>query len=94
MFQKKQIIYSEALGLCKVDNIVSLTASKAEPPTQYYVLHEMFGDKVSYIPVEHHQVVLRELFSKTEASKLINSEEAAKNERLKQALEYVLEHEE
>ena len=28
MFQKKQIIYSETLGVCVVDNIVSLAASK------------------------------------------------------------------
>lgn len=38
MFQKKQIIYSETLGVCVVDNIVSLAASKREKPVLYYVL--------------------------------------------------------
>ena len=48
MFQKKQIIYSETLGVCVVDNIVSLAASKREKPVLYYVLKPVFEDKVSY----------------------------------------------
>ena len=51
MFQKKQIIYSETLGVCVVDNIVSLAASKREKAVPYYVLKHVFEDKVSYIPV-------------------------------------------
>ena len=51
MFQKKQIIYSETLGVCVVDNIVSLAASKREKAVPYYVLKPVFEDKVSYIPV-------------------------------------------
>lgn len=31
MFEKKQIIYSEALGVCRVDNIVSLSAARGSP---------------------------------------------------------------
>ena len=41
MFQKKQIIYSETLGVCVVDNIVSLAASKREKPVPYYVLKSL-----------------------------------------------------
>ena len=52
MFQKKQIIYSETLGVCVVDNIVSLAASKREKAVPYYVLKPVFEDKVSYIPVD------------------------------------------
>ena len=59
MFQKKQVIYSESLGACVVDNIVPLSASRTEPAVLYYVLKCLFEDKVSYIPVEHHQVRLR-----------------------------------
>ena len=47
MFQKKQIIYSETLGVCVVDNIVSLAASKREKPVPYYVLKPVFEDKRS-----------------------------------------------
>ena len=70
MFQKKQIIYSETLGVCVVDNIVSLAASKREKAVPYYVLKPVFEDKVSYIPVEHHRVVLRDMFTREEALKL------------------------
>ena len=47
-------------------------------------------EKISYIPVEHHQVALRELFTEEEARQLLESEEAMKDELLKQAVRYVL----
>ena len=49
MCQKKQIIYSETLVVCVVDNIVPLAASKKEKAVPYYVLKPVFEDKVSYI---------------------------------------------
>lgn len=90
MFQKKQIIYSESLGTCVVDNIVSLSANKRGPSIQYYVLKTMFDDKVSYIPVEHHQVVLRDMFTVGEAKQLKDSEQYKKDRHLKDAVDYVL----
>lgn len=93
MFQKKQIIYSESLGACVVDNIVSLAASKGGKTIPYYVLKPLFEDKVSYIPVENHQVVLRELFSVEEAEQLLDQPETKKNEKLLATLKYVLEKE-
>ena len=93
MFQKKQIIYSESLGACVVDNIVSLSASRSAPQVQYYVLKALFEDKVSYIPVEHHQVVLREMFTTEEASQLKGSEQYQKDGHLKAAVDYVLRNE-
>ena len=91
MFEKKQIIYSESQGVCRVDNIVSLSATRGEPGVPYYVLRSVFDTtKVPYIPVDNHQVVLRELFTEEEARALECSEELAKNERLKEAVDYVL----
>ena len=82
MFEKKQIIYSETQGVCQVENIVSLSASRRERKIPYYVLRPVFDkSKVSYIPVENHQVKLRELFTR---------EEMKKDEKLRQAVEYVL----
>ena len=46
MFQKKQVIYSESLGACVVDNIVPLSASRTESAALYYVLKCLFEDKV------------------------------------------------
>ena len=72
MFEKKQIIYSETQGVCRVDNIVSLSAAKGEKGIPYYVLRSVFDtSKVSYIPVEHHQVKLREMFTPEEAKELL-----------------------
>ena len=93
MFEKKQLIYSESQGVCRVDNIVSLSVAKGEPGVAYYVLKSVFDDsKVSYIPVENHQVLLRELFSVEEALALKNSKEAEASEVLRQAIDYVLDH--
>ena len=95
MFEKKQIIYSETQGVCRVDNIVSLSATKGVPGVPYYVLRSVFdADKVSYIPVDHHQVVLRELFTREEAQALIGTEELERDEKLKEAIEYVLHNKE
>lgn len=63
MFEKKTYIYSEALGVCRVDDITSLAQKKSDP-VAYYVLRSFFQkDKVAYIPVDHHSVLLRELIT-------------------------------
>ncbi|MCH5333155.1 MAG: CarD family transcriptional regulator [Agathobacter sp.] len=95
MFEKKQVIYSETQGVCAVENIVRLSAVKGEPGVLYYVLRPVFDkDKVSYIPVDNHQVALRELFSEEEARELEKDNEALeKDERLKEAVNYVLHRE-
>ena len=91
MFQKKQKIYSETQGVCIVDNIVQLPAGKGET-LPYYVLKSVFdSSKVSYIPVNNHQVNLRELFTEEEARELVKNPELEKNELLKAAVEYVLQ---
>ena len=91
MFQKKQKIYSETQGVCIVDNIVQLPAGKGET-RPYYVLKSVFDtSKVSYIPVNNHQVNLRELFTEEEARELLKNPELEKNELLKAAVDYVLQ---
>lgn len=91
MFQKKQKIYSETQGVCIVDNIVQLPAGKGET-LSYYVLKSVFDTaKVSYIPVNNHQVCLRELFTEEEARELLKTPEIEKNELLKAAVDYVLQ---
>jgi len=94
MFQKKQKIYSETQGVCVVDNIVQLPAGKGET-LPYYVLKSVFDTtKVSYIPVNNHQVSLRELFTEEEACELLENPELEKNEQLKAAVDYVLQSKE
>ena len=93
MFQKKQKIYSETQGVCIVENIVQLPAGKGAT-LPYYVLKSISDEKTSYIPVNNHQVNLRELFTEEEARGLLQSPELEKNEQLKAAVEYVLQSKE
>ena len=75
MFQKKDIIYSETLGVCIVDDIVKLSDSRKDTYS-YYLLRSIFDKtKKAYIPVENHSVKLRELISPDEAQALKNSED-------------------
>ena len=93
MFQKKQKIYSETQGVCIVENIVQLPAGRGQT-LPYYVLKSIMDEKVSYIPVNDHQVALRELFTQEEARELLQSPELEKSEQLKAAVHYVLQSKE
>lgn len=66
MFSKKQLIHSETLGICRVADIVKLT-SKSGEVSSYYMLKAEVGGKVAYIPVENHEVKLRELTEEEKA---------------------------
>lgn len=92
MFEKKQLIYSETQGLCRVENIVQLSGRKnKERSIGYYVLRPLFDkEQTSYIPVEHHRVELRELFSEDEARDILSDEETEKNDKLRRAAKYIL----
>lgn len=92
MFQKKQFIYSETQGVCQVENIVQLSANgNKDNSVPYYVLRPVFDqERKAYIPVEHHQVELRELFSAEEAEALLADPKTKENAKLKAAAEYVL----
>ena len=67
MFRKKDIIFSSGIGVCTVADIVNLSVNKSLP-VQYYQLVSIYDrKKVSYIPVEEHQVQLRPLITMEEA---------------------------
>lgn len=91
MFQKKQYIYSETLGVCLVENITQLSAQKGQ--MAYYVLRPVFAkEEVSYIPVENHQMALRELFTEEEAKRIAadSNIDLSKDAKLKEAIDFVL----
>lgn len=92
MFQKKEIIYSETLGVCIVDDIVKLADNKKDT-YYYYLLRSVFDKtKKAYIPVENHTVQLRNLITKAEALKL-QAEDTfdEKSEQIKGEIRYVIE---
>lgn len=94
MFQKKQLIYSETQGVCQVENIVQLsTKNNKENSVAYYVLRSVLNkEKTAYIPVEHHQVALRELFTKEEAEAILADPKTKEKPVLLESAKYVMEH--
>ena len=91
MFEKKDIIFSETLGVCQVAELTKLSAKNGEQVLYYGLRSVADKKKVSYIPVNNHQVNLRELFTEDEAQTLLGSPELEKNEILKAAVNYVLQ---
>ena len=89
MFQKKDYIFSETMGVCRITDVTKLSTKKGEPILYYIMRSVKDTSKVSYIPVENHSVVLRELISKEEARK--KSESGIELKRLeKEEIEFVL----
>lgn len=88
MFRKKDIIFSSGIGVCTVADIVNLSVNKSLP-VQYYQLVSIYDrKKVSYIPVEEHQVQLRPLITIEEAKDKKKIKELPIKEL--QEVEYVL----
>lgn len=93
MFEKKEYIYSETMGVCQVADIVKLAANnRLGEPVSYYLLKSVFDkNKVAYIPVENHQVQLRPLMTRQEAEG-IEAEALEKMGELQKAeVQFVLE---
>lgn len=92
MFQKKEVIYSETIGVCVVDDIVKLADNKKES-YNYYLLRSVFDrTKKAYIPVENHTVQLRSLITPQEALALRDEEHySEKSEQIKGEVSYVIE---
>ena len=92
MFQKKDFIYSETLGVCQVENITTLTVGRNEQAS-YYVLRPVFAkEETCYIPVKGHQVVLREMFTFEEAEAIEKDPnvDLEKDIKLRDAVDFVL----
>lgn len=92
MFEKKDIIFSETLGVCQVAELTRLSAKNGDQ-VLYYGLRSVFDKaKVSYIPVDHHQVQLRNLISYEEAEKFSENPPENQTEHEKREVEYILLH--
>lgn len=88
MFQKKDYVYADSIGVCRVDEITNL-AQKNGNTYQYYGLRSaMNNKKTAYFPVENHEVTIRELISLEEAERILAlSDEEKKNLSLEELYE-------
>lgn len=93
MFEKKEYIYSETMGVCKVADIVKLSPNnRLGEPVTYYQLKSAFDkSKVAYIPVENHQVNLRPLITREEAEGVSSEELEKLEEKRAKEVRFVLE---
>lgn len=92
MFQKKEIIYSETIGVCRVEDIVRLSDSRKDT-YDYYLLRSVSDKtKKAYIPVVNHTVQLRKLITPEEALQLQKEDGfEGKSEQIKGEIRYVIE---
>ena len=90
MFEKKDIIFSETLGVCQVAELTRLSAKNGEQVMYYGLKSIEDKKKVSYIPVENHQVQLRPLITYEEAKQLEESDQSQLSDMQKQEIRYVL----
>lgn len=87
MFQKKDYIYSETMGVCKVADITNL-APKKGAAVAYYVLRSVYQkDKTAYIPVENHTVELRKLITPEQAAEISEEWKQSENQGLAEKIE-------
>lgn len=92
MFEKKDIIFSEALGVCQVAELTKLSAKNSDGVMYYGLRSVEDKKKVSYIPVENHQVQLRALISFEEAEQLSKGDQTSLTPQQKSEIQYVLTH--
>lgn len=88
-YQKKDILFSEVLGVCKVDELTRLSTQTGEMILYYGLRSIADQTKVSYVPVENHSVLLRDLVSVEQAKQLLAQVEKTKGETAGQNLEGV-----
>jgi len=93
LFQKKEKIYSETMGVCVVDDIVKLSDNRKDT-YEYYLLRSVYDKtKKAYIPVENHNVLLRNLITKEEALQIQAEEHFEKGSVQRRGeVAYVLQH--
>lgn len=91
MFEKKQIIFSDALGVCIVAEVTKLSSGKTEP-VLYYKLNSLYEKgKTAYVPTVGHKVNLRNLITIEEAKKYSQEDKEKMNPLLVHEIEYVIE---
>ena len=78
MYQKKDYVYVESLGVCRVEEVTSL-AEKDGTSILYYGVRSMRNQgTTAYYPVEDHKVEIRNLISLEEAMKIVEEYEKEK----------------
>ena len=78
-YQKKDILFSGVLGVCKVDEVTRLSTQGGENILYYGLRSIADQTKVSYVPVDNHSVLLRDLVTVEEAKKVLERAQLQKD---------------
>ncbi|MBE5926332.1 MAG: CarD-like/TRCF domain protein [Lachnospiraceae bacterium] len=91
IYEKKQVIFSDSLGVCVVAEVTKLSSGKTEP-VLYYKLNSLYEKgKTAYVPAVGHKVKLRELITVEEAEKLKEKVTEDTEPMILHEINYVLE---
>jgi len=91
IYEKKQVIFSDSLGVCVVAEVTKLSSGKTEP-VLYYKLNSLYEKgKTAYVPAVGHKVKLRELITVEEAEKLKEKVTEDTETKILHEINYVLE---
>lgn len=72
MFQVNDLIVYGNHGVCKVENVGTLSISMADKQKQYYTLRPVYQhEAVIYAPVDNNKTIMRFVLSKEEVENLI-----------------------
>lgn len=69
-FQKKDYVYTGNLGVCRVEEITSLSAKDGSTMLYYGLRSMQHETTTAYYPVEGHEVIIRALITEAEALKI------------------------
>lgn len=79
-FEKKDYVFVEDIGVCRVDEIAKLTQKDGMVVLYYGFRSMMTQTKTAYIPVENHSAKLRKLVTLEEATSYLEIDEEKRND--------------
>ncbi len=90
IFHKKDIIFSEAIGVCRIEEITNLTQQNGQVITYYGLRSVTDRNKTAYIPVENHSVILRNLIDEKTAQEIKAATYEKESELVRNEVDFVL----
>ena len=71
MFQKKDYVYVDNIGVCKVEEITNLVQKDGNSVMYYGLRSQQHTQTTAYYPIENHEVIIRNLIGLDEAEAII-----------------------
>lgn len=89
-FEKKEYVFVDDIGVCRVDEITKLTQKDGTAILYYGFRSAMIQTKTAYIPVENHEKGIRKLISVEDARAYLELPKEQQNELLSYEARFVI----